>query len=234
MDTDNIVVFIDMEWSKYVKENQQSYLVELGIVIVSHSSLVPIGNPMKWFFDAPREYDHLKKFQNCEEFKRSIIGFKSPEEKEDCKDIHKLLDRKVWAGFNLLNADCNLIGNVFCRASVSIPVPDSIIEVLELFRRRFSPVKNSTKRPFLLSLKQIMVHFDLGKQEYPAIPDILATIEVMKCVAGVLFLDDGAENPKGKKKRKMEEEAMPVKKLEQLSLSPSFLSRYISVGELSP
>jgi len=108
----------------------------------------------------------------------------APKFEEVAKRIYDLLDGRVWAGHNILRCDCVCIREAFSEIGWPAPKAKEYLDSFPLFEQKFR------RRAGDMKMATLAEYFGLGRQTHRSLDDVRMNLEVLKCCATVLFLEN--------------------------------------------
>uniref|UniRef100_A0A0D9XJK3 Exonuclease domain-containing protein n=1 Tax=Leersia perrieri TaxID=77586 RepID=A0A0D9XJK3_9ORYZ len=102
-------------------------------------------------------------------------------------DIHAILHGRIWAGHNIKIFDSNIIREAFYEIGRPPPESREMIDTYPLLRQQFG------RRAGDMKMASLADYFGLGHQIHRSLVDVRMNIDVLKCCATVLFLEENLE-----------------------------------------
>uniref|UniRef100_J3N2J7 Exonuclease domain-containing protein n=2 Tax=Oryza brachyantha TaxID=4533 RepID=J3N2J7_ORYBR len=180
-----VVVFFDVETTMPEGPERRRTLLEFGAVQLCSRSLAEVAPPFATLV-RPAGGDLGEGAWVALERKgitrADLAG--APPFRDVADGIHRVLHGRIWAGHNIDGFDSEIIREAFAEIGRSPPEPKGAIDTLPLLTERFG------RRAGNMKMANLANYFGLGQQIHRSLGDVRMNIDVLKCCATVLFLEE--------------------------------------------
>ncbi|KAJ1296362.1 hypothetical protein BS78_01G294800 [Paspalum vaginatum] len=173
------IVFFDVETS--MPPTRQ--LLEFGAIVLCPRTLVEVSRPYVTLV-RPADLDVVPATSARRNGITRDAVADAPPFKDVADAVYNVLHGRVWAGHNIVNFDSKIIREAFAEIGRLPPEPKGMIDTLHLLAQRFRWRARDMK------LESLANYFELGRQRHRSLDDVRMNIDVVKCCATVLFLEE--------------------------------------------
>ncbi|WVZ57552.1 LOW QUALITY PROTEIN: hypothetical protein U9M48_007924, partial [Paspalum notatum var. saurae] len=177
------IVFFDVETSM----PPERQLLEFGAIVLCPRTLVELFPPYLTLV-RPADLDVVPATTARRNGITRDVVADAPPFRDVADYVYHVLHGRVWAGHNIVNFDSKIIFEAFAEIGRLPPQPKGMIDTLDLLTQRFR------RRTGDMKLESLANYFGLGRQRHRSLDDVRMNIDVLKCCATVLFLE---ESPRG-------------------------------------
>lgn len=174
------ICFFDLE-TTFPTETVPLELIEFGCVNVKRVGLYETSSYSTLI--RPLTSKISKRSTECNGISEAMLAT-APTFKEVAERIHAQMHGRVWSGHNVNKFDIPVLTRAFAHAGLEPPQCAGVVDTLELVRSLFKNRAGSNR------MADLTEHFGLGIEKHRAVSDCRHTIEVLKCVAMTLLLED--------------------------------------------
>lgn len=178
------VCFFDLETTT-VSEDGTRQITEFACMVMQLNDLSLVG-----------EWETLIKPRGANSpSKPGITKFmleSAPSFKDEAQEIKALMHNRIWCGHNIKAFDIPFLQKSFEKARIKPPVPFAIVDSLDVVKSYYDRKAKvpETNKVGSNKLRDLCIHFDIGRQTHRALSDCDHTIKMLKCLSVELWSQD--------------------------------------------
>ncbi|XP_042382928.1 protein NEN1-like isoform X2 [Zingiber officinale] len=181
------IVFFDVETTVPSRSGERFALLEFGAILVCPRRLVEVGCYSTLI--RPADLAAISSVSiRCNGIGPDVVST-APTFHDVADRVFDVLNGRVWAGHNIIRFDCPRIREAFEEIGLAAPEPKGIIDTLPLLTQKFG------RRAGDMKMASLATYFGLGQQKHRSLDDVRMNLEVLKCCAAVLFLEQNLYSP---------------------------------------